>query len=241
MTDWNVHLYAFDDLDQVREAVATIPDGVDVYVCDGRYVDFRGDSNLTDGLDEFCADNRHCHYHAPDKDRLPFGDPTAAGELRSSVHEKAAWVNYEVLPQDEWTLKMDADERLTNFKVDLAHLKERWRYCPRIYRKREDECHIARLWQPRHWTVWIDDCLLPRDIFPRGYPLERLARVHLDPHYSAIRFAYREEMRDGDITIHNVGIDRPREYQERRVAHLQRLGRETRAEELADLLPDPDK
>lgn len=231
MADWNVHLYAYDDFDQVREAVASIPEGVTIHVLDGRYFDFDGEPDLTPGLREFCGANPDRRYHAPPEGDLPFGDPRYAPEFRSSVHEKAAWASYDILPQDEWTLKMDSDERLEAFDLDLTDLNDRVRYCPTIERVGEYDCHLGRLWKPMHWTFWIDDCPLPREVFPRDTPLHRLARVHLDDEYRSIRFAYRQTLGD-EVRIRNVGVDRPDDYQRRRVKHLERLGRKDRAAEL---------
>jgi hypothetical protein len=235
--DWNVHLYAYDDLEMVHKALDSLPHQVDVHVCDGRYMDFAGELPLTPKLESLCEKYHNVHYHAPDQDRLPFGDRNAPGELRSSVHEKAKWVNYEVLPQDEWTLKLDSDERLQKWDVDLEALEERVRYCPVINRV-DERIYVGRLWQPRHWTVWIDDCLLPREVISRDMALDRLARLHLNLEYRPVRFAYREHLEDNQIVIHNAGAERPAEYQQRRIGHLQRLGREDRAAELEDRLRD---
>jgi hypothetical protein len=148
------------------------------------------------------------------------------------------WINYEVLPQDEWTLKLDTDERLETIDVDFDDLNEQRRYCPTIQRKGEGECFISRLWQPRFWTYWIGDCPLPRKIFPRSSSVKRLARVHLDSEFRPLRFAYRQELPGDSLVIKNVGVDRPAEYQERRVAQLERIGRGDRAATVASLVDD---
>jgi hypothetical protein len=234
----NVHVICYDDVEMLRDCVASIPDGVDIHVCDGRYTSFDGDRDVTPAIERFATRHSDCRYHTPPADRLPFGhDVDAPLEHRPGVHAKAAWVNHEVLPQDEWTVKLDADERLEAIDVNVADLDDRRRYCPTIRRKGEGECFIARLWQPQYWTAWIDDCLLPREVFPRSTSLERLARVYLNREYRPLRFAYRQEL-PGDIVIKNVGVDRPTEYQGRRVKQLERIGRGDRAATVASLVDD---
>lgn len=241
MPTWNVHIHAFDDPDFCEAAIRTVPTDVDVHVCDGRYVDFAGERDLTPELEDICEEYGNAHYHAPSEDRLPFGhDSDAHARLRAPIYEKAKWVNYEILPQDEWTLKLDTDEQLIT--VDEDWLEEdadpSVKYAPAINRPDDPNGrpHITRLWQPSYWTVWIDDCLLPRDLFPRDMDLEYLHRGYTTPAYRPLGFAHRKETTA--ILIENGGQERPEEYQERRLEHLEHIGRDDRARELREYLYD---
>lgn len=236
MTDWNVHIHAYDDLDMLREAVESVPEGVPIHVFDGRYHTFPGERNATPEIRDFCTTHPDCTYHHPDHDDLPFGDPNTLGEWRSAVHEKAMWA-FELLPEHEWTLKLDTDERLNAFDTSLFDgLKPSGKYCPRIAMEDDPmgDVHIARLWQPRYWTPWIDDCLLPRDLLPRDVSLERLHTAW--EKYQMLRFVDRYEITE--IQIHNVGSDRSDDYLSRRTIHLQNIGRDDRAAAVTEMMGD---
>lgn len=231
MSDLNVHIYCYEDLEFLKDAVAQVPDGIPIHVCDGRYADFDGDYDLTPGAAEWCDDQPGVTYHAPPADRLPFGDPDDT-EHRRSVHEKSEWVNYEVLPQDEWTIKLDTDEEFTRFDAEyVPDLDPEIRY--RVYVDVDEDRHfyLTRLWQPQYWTVWVNDCLLPRDEVPRYTPVEEIAEKWYD---------HRNErrVRIEAIRIDNRGTDRPDDYLARRADQLEDIGREGRARQLRDNVLD---
>lgn len=232
MPDWYVRICAYDDLPECRQAIQSVPTGVPVHVCDGRYATFPGDYDLTPGLAEYCADRDHAHYHAPPADSLPFGHALdVPAEWRPGVHAKARWID-EVCPQDAWALKLDTDERLRTVDVDLDALDETVKYCPVVdlHEQHQQRVHVARLWVPDRWTRWIDDCLLPREIIPRDHPLECLQRIWRDDEWTALRFLRRS--RTKDVRIDNYGGERPAAYRERRAEHLRRIGRSDRWTEL---------
>lgn len=235
---WNVHIYCYGDLEMLTDAAESVPSHVPIHVFDGRYHSFPGDTNLTPGLEEFCDDHPDCIYYAPPPDRLPFGDPNTPGEWRSAVNEKAQWA-FEHLPESEWTLKLDADERLREINPEaFTDYNPHGKYCPVINMAGDPlgEVFIARIWQPRYWTPWINDCLLPRDILPRDASLERLHTAWYD--YPVLRFKDRYET--DAVHIENHGADRPRGYLERREEHLETIGREERAAEIREILDAND-
>lgn len=235
----NIRISAFGDLAECKQAIASIPDGITIHVCDGRYATFDGATDLTPGLEAFCDKRPDCVYHEPPEFRLPFGHEFIADgvplEWRPGVHAKARWID-RVVPQDEWTLKLDTDERLTRFNVTLDDLDREKRYAPviNLHGDTKENVHVARLWVPKHWTRWIDDCLLPRELFPRSTPLERLQKIWREDEFRVIRFMRLQETRR--IMIDNYGADRPADYQRRRVQHLNRIGRDDRWAELDDRL-----
>lgn len=225
---FNVRISAFDDLGECRQAVASVPDGIPIHIFDGRYCTFDGDYDLTPGLEAFCETQPDCTYHAPDADRLPFGhDLDVPTEWRPGNHAKARWINYEQLPPDEWSLKLDTDERLDRLELPDS-LDPRTRYSPEIvlHGDETERAHVERLWQPREWTCWIDDCLLPRAIFPRDTPLDILQRIWREDRYRVIRMIGWSRL--GTVRIDNYGAERDPAYQQRRVDHLRRIGRTDR-------------
>lgn len=225
----NVHIYIFDDLETLPQAVASVREvlgDVDIHVLDGRYELFDGETDLTPGLRGWCAGRANVHYHAPPESWLPFGhDVPNPPEHRPGNYAKAVWTFDEVLPPNEWTLKLDADEQLRRFDVDLDELTETTRYAPVIDRVgTDDRVHVARLFQPRHWTPWINDCLLPRALFPRQTtPLsvrQRLWRVDEFRAYRTVRLGFADK-----IEIANYDAERDVDWQARRTAHLDAIGR----------------
>lgn len=225
MTDGvlNVHMYLFDDLAMAKEAVASVPGGFPIHLVDGRYADFPGDYNLTPGAQSWAATQPDVTYHAPPDDLLPFGDPNNTAHRRST-HEKAKWVNYDVLPPAEWTLKLDSDERLVEFDWErVADLDpgRRWRIQIEVVGEPR-EWRLTRLWQPNYWTVWANDLLLPRSEVPRDTELERLQQLWNNQYH-------RGRGHFTEARIINYGVDRPQEYNERRVEHLHSIGRDQRA------------
>lgn len=231
----NVHIYAYDDLSLVERAVASVRDtlgDVPIHVLDGRYALFDGETDLTPGLVGWCT-GEGVIYHAPMRSRLPFGhDTDALPEYRPGVHAKAMWAFEHALPPDEWTLKMDADETLKRFDADLENLSAEGKYAPVIHRHGDTAgtSHITRLFKPTHWTPWINDTLLPRPLFPRDSALETLAAPYLQKEFRVVWHINRGHVRD--VEIDNHGADRPADYQHRRVAHLEAIGRDRRAEDV---------
>lgn len=225
MTD-RVHIWmpCFDDLGQLEAALAStadFDDVVDVTVVDGRYASFDGDHDLTPGAEEACDAYDHVTYTHPPE--LPIGRDTERGALlRSPQHEQAKWVNYEVLPQEEWALEMDTDERLEHVDVDaIADLDPRRKYTPQVLTPNGDQLKPAiRLYQPGYWTFWIDDVMFWRSFYPRDTPLEELFEAHV---YSVHRnTGYAGET--GAIRIRNLGAERPQDYRNRRGDQLEAMG-----------------
>lgn len=220
----NVHMYLFDDLGMAKEAISFLPEDIDIHLMDGRYTDFPGEYDLTPEAGDWASKRDNVIYHKPPEEKLPFGDPEDT-ENRRSVHEKARWVNEEALPEDEWTLKLDTDGFLTEFDPSVVEeLDEeiRWRIEVRI----EDEgrrFHLTRLWKPKYWTYWINDCLIPRSEVPRDTVLSELPDLWQE---------YKSERRKKleDWLIINRGTERADDYIERRVEHLESIGREGRAD-----------
>lgn len=219
----NVWIPCFDDLDQLKGAIeSTEPfaDRLQVHVIDGRYATFEGENDLTPGAKAACRRHDHVEYlHPPG---LPVGDPEAKPHLRSPQHEQATWVNYEVLPQDEWALEMDTDERLERLPTGaLDDLDPRRKYTPTVLTPDDEQLTPAiRLYQPRYWTFWIDDVMLWREYYPRSTPLPELFEAHVQTAHRNIGYAGEV----GGITIRNNGEERPSEYQERRADQLETMG-----------------
>lgn len=236
---WNVHICTFGDFAMVREAVDSVPNGVPIHVCDGRYASFDGRTDVTPGLETWCEDIDQVHYHAPSPTRLPFGhDLDAVPRARPCVHAKAQWMIHEVLPQDEWTLKLDSDERLERFDVDLTTLDEWTKYVPLVeMADGSGRVNVARLFMPAHWTAWIDDCLLPRSDYARTSSPEWMGLVY---EQGDVGFVNRERL-PWQIRITNHGDERSLAYQRRRADHLEWMGRETRAEAVRDRLDQADQ
>lgn len=179
VTDWNVHIMAYDDNEQLARALRSIPRHVPVHVFDGRYASFPGEYDTTPGMAGTCVASHieHIQYHRPHTDQLPFGHEYDDPTLRGGVHEKAKWALYETLPQDEWTLKLDTDERLVTFRERaLLGFDPKTRYRPGMRYPDGRDVVQARLVVPEHWSVWIDDTFLPRDEVPRDTPLADLKR-----------------------------------------------------------------
>lgn len=224
-----VYIGAFDDLEFCQEAVATVPDGTPVHIFDGRHADFPGEYDLTPGLADFCGGHPDCTYHRPPDDRLPFGSMDAPGDLRTPGYEKASWVFGE-LPQDTWCLKMDTDEQLVAFDIDLSECDENVKIAPKIDFVGQRKAQITRLIQPQYWTPWIGDCFLPREIFPRGTPVEALKTAYSSDDYRFLKFVRRVET--DAVTIFNRGPSRPESYQRRRLEQLEHRGRDNRWDDL---------
>lgn len=233
MPELNIWMPCFDDLDQLKEAIAStaeFSDDITVYVVDGRYETFDGDADLTDGAEEFCATLDHVEYAPPPS--LPLGDPEAHKFLRSPQHEQAKFVNYELLPQGEWAMEMDTDERLETLDADaLSELKPRRKYTPEVLTPGGEQLWPAiRLYQPEHWTVWIDDVMFWKEYYPRSTPIDDLFDAHMNTKHRNTGYGGETDA----IRLRNHGADRPEEYQNRRADQLERMGSGPAAQAVRD-------
>lgn len=219
----NVWVPCYDDLDQLKKALASTEkyaDEIDVYVVDGRYAAFEGDDPLTPGAKAHCNQYDHVEYTHPPA--VPIGDPEADELVRSPQHEQAKFVNYELLPEGEWALEMDTDERLEYLDLDtLADLNPRRKYTPQVLTQDGEQLMPAiRLYQPQHWTFWIDDVMFWREYYPRSLSVDRLFSAHMGTAHRNTGYAGETEA----ITLRNYGDERGDEYQERRAQHLEAMG-----------------
>lgn len=233
MSRLNVWVPCYDDLDQLREALASTEpyaDDIHVYVVDGRYATFEGQTTLTPGADGYCRRYDHITYTHPPE--LPVGDPDVDSVLRSPQHEQARWVNYELLPEDEWALEMDTDERLEHLDLDaLGELNEARKYTPEVLTTTDERLHPAiRLYQPRYWTFWIDDVMFWREFYPRSTPVGDLFEAHVRTAHRNVGYAGKTDA----ITIRNHGDKRPQEYQQRRADQLDSMGSRLAAQAVRD-------
>lgn len=221
---FNIHIYCYGDLPQLKEAVYTIPDDVKVHVFDGRYIDFEGNSDLTPGAREWCGLQGNVIYHRPPDSMLPFGK-YGSSDHRYSQHEKGCWANYLVLPSDQWTLQMDTDERLIRLNRDIFDdFQDEFRYRPSIPTDDGRNVTQPRIWKPKYWTLWIDDTAIPRDKVSRDTPLEELRKE-----WHNHRGVHMEHIDEEKLLIENYGMARPEDYNRRRVDHLKDINREHRA------------
>lgn len=229
MATWAVYVKTYDDLDLLKGCVESVPDGVPVYVLDGRYADFPGESLRTPETEGWCESQPDVAYHTPPDDRLPWGHEHVDEEphLRWPIHEQAKFANYDMLPQDEWILHLDADERLEHIDTSVFdRLDPKWKYAPYIDSLAERNLMVPRVYQPQHWTFWIAGVMYPREFWPRDTPAEKLFQLHMASltHQSINRGQLPEAIR-----IHNVGEGRPPDYHERRADQLETMGRHDRA------------
>lgn len=226
---FNIHIYIYDDLPMLKEAVGTIPDDIRIHVFDGRYADYPGETDLTPGAEEWCGSRGNITYHRPDSSRLPFGQGGSSAN-RASQHEKGCWANYDVLPEDQWSLQMDTDERLVRLDREVFEdLKDDYRYRPPIPIDDGRTVTQPRIWKPKYWTLWIDDCAIPRDKVHRNTNLDEL-----EEKWRRYRGEKSEHLSDEDILIENVGMSRPDEYKLRRVVQLYTIERPHRALQVID-------
>lgn len=248
MATLNIWIPCYDDLDQLKGALASLEplfDGehdVTVYVVDGRYANFPGETNVTPGARDHCEHRRArrhpVEYHTPPD--LPLGEPDVPDKWRSPQHEQAKWVNYELLPQDEWAMEMDTDERLE--EADLSVLrnengqlgtkaKETYQWSPKVLTMDDEQLLPAiRIYKPRYWTFWIDDVLFWREHYPRDTPLEKIVTTHATSSHRNTNYGGVLE----EIVLRNLGQERPADYQERRAGQLETMGAEAAAEAVRD-------
>lgn len=222
--EFTFHIPIFDDLIELRRAVETVPSDVKVHVLDGRYCDFPGNYDVTPGAAEFCDGYDNLVYHRPPDDLLPFGDPKIPISYRDSIHKKAEWMYYDVLPQDQWTVHMDSDERLIYMDRSVfSRLQDDDFLSPRMYIRKgnaRNETQTAsiettpRIFKPKFWTFWVDDLAVPRHQCPRGLGSEETKRVYQESN----RWEYTRNTRS--VVFENLGNTRPEGYLEKRTGQL---------------------
>lgn len=230
MTDETLNIWVpfYDDLDQLKQMVATVPSDSHVYAVDGRHASFPGSSDLTDGAKDWCDEKPTVTYCAPSEGRLPWGHSYDDPNLRGPQYEKARFANYEVLPGDEWVLKLDTDERVVAFDTGvLDRLDPMLKYSPPIDVLMWRGYHPTRLYVPEHWTFWLADQFYPRDFYPRDTPVEQLIHAAAETNHSAVNLG---GFVDGAY-IENVGEERDSGYQDRRAEQLETIGRVSRAQQ----------
>lgn len=242
MTDLNVYVPMWSDLDMLKGLVPTLPDAT-VYVVDGRYADFPGDEVRTPGAREWCEDQSGVEYVTPPDDLLPWGHEAHEAEpfLRHPGHEQAVWVNHEFLPQDEWVIHIDTDERVEAFDraAVFNRVRDDHKYVPYVDTLDERDIGVPRLYKPKYWTFWIGGVFYPRDLIPRDTPLVDLFRYHTETNYQLSNRAPPAKPGIYDcIRLRNVGADRPADYHERRAAQLETMGRPERANDYREMATD---
>lgn len=231
----NVWIPCYDDLDQLREAIwstVAFEGSVDVYVVDGRYATFPGETDTTPGADEFCEGFDHVTYTTPprlpinatDEERFRLSNACdyPPKYLRLPQHEQAKWVNYQLLPENEWALEMDTDERLKSVEFDgLESLDPQKKYVPTVWQPDGTQLTLPiRLYQPRWWTFWIDDVMFWRQWYPRDTPVEDIFNAHRHSSHRGTNYGGVT----GVIEMENMGTERDQEYQERRAVQLEEMG-----------------
>lgn len=214
----------------LREAIESVPESARrIYVVDGRYATFDGETDLTPGAADLAAEFERAEYVEPDPDQLPFGHDRPSGTpVRWPVHLKQRWVFEDVLPQDEWVLKMDTDERVETIDAELfERLPRRWKAAPRVDTLWERGVAQPRIYVPEYWTYWLADVAFPRYLYPRGTDAETLYEA--EQHYDMA--PVRNVGSTPAVQLRNVGDDRPEDYRERRADQLDVMGRHGRAAE----------
>lgn len=233
--EWNAHIYLYNDAEFLRDAITSLPNDITIYVLDGRYELFE----QTNGCDwtpeaaEYCRRHPQVEYHNP-RDHYPWGNHLPnPPEHRPGNHAKARYMYRHVLPDDEWTLKLDADETLASFDLDFGEYRECDRLAPQITGYEARDLHVTRICKPGYWTPWINDCLLPRALFPRDTtPLSVRARFYTVDEFRAMRFLRLSTTRR--VVIENRQGERGDAWHASRVAHLESIGRGDRARELRE-------
>jgi hypothetical protein len=238
MARWSAYVKTYGDLELLKGCIASIPSEIEVFVVDGRYADFPGDTLRTPGCEEWCSDKQNVTYCTPDDGLLPWGHEEYEDKPlhRIPIHEQAKWANHERLPQDQWVLHMDADERLEQFDPSVLDvLDDRQKGVPYIDSLAERGMAVPRLYKPKHWTFWIAGVMYPREFWPRDTPVEKLQELHLR---SMTHQAINREKVYPYIRIHNRGDERDPEYHESRADQLEMMGRHDRAKEYREMVSE---
>lgn len=231
--DLNVLIMAYDDLEQLRQAVSTIPENIDVYVVDGRYDNFEGDSIYTEEIESWASNIDRVKYYKPDRDILFGADLNINDKYRPGVTQKGQLGIHEVVPQEEWLLRLDTDERITHFDFNEAELNKHWKYCIEVNMVGEEYTqYLPRVIYPKFWTVWTDDIYIPRKQYPRDTDIKKLYEIHKDQ--TDIISGSRRRL--DTIKVDHCGVDRDADYLSRRADHLSTIERYNRANEYKDIL-----
>ncbi len=208
MPELQVVINHYGEADMLREAldsVTTVVPEASVLVLDGRYANFYyGEDDTTRGSEDLCRLYEGVSYRSPPDDALPFGEGLSG---RRPIYDKAEWVWYEQADAGTWSLKLDDDERLRRFDVDLSNLDRREKHVATIGMP-DDVITIPRLWVPEEWTFFVDDLCFPRDEFPRSLSFEAL-RDDLGPEATWTRVGYTTA---DDVQIVNRGENRSTAY-----------------------------
>lgn len=227
MSDWQVFIHCFEDADLLEGALESLPETIPIYVVDGRYATFSGDRDVTPDAPAVCDSYDNVTYHRPPADRLPWGHEHADADPANR------WPQYcemqyslSIIDESRWTLKMDTDERLQRFAVDLDGLDPREKVHTTVLLEDHafeditgDRAYIPRLFVPEQWTFWTDDVFVPREDVPpdAGAPTVK-AFAHAGGNYKRVNLMHRDE-----IVIENIGHERPDDYLSRRDAQLEKL------------------
>lgn len=203
-------------LDSILDVLPETP----VHVVDGRHANFPADWDTTPATQDLIHKYPpHIQYHRPPWEILPFGKGRARG--RYPNHMKAKYVWYHVVPQACWALKIDADERLKTFDVDLEGLDPQTKYTALIEME-PGPIENARLWVPHEWTFYMDDIPAPRKKVQRDVDFDVLhERVGPSLTWSNVS---RELSETEAIYIQNLGHERAEAYTERRKAQKATCG-----------------
>lgn len=216
MADLNVHTRAYGDLPEIKRLVASVDPNVPIHVFDGRWESFPQitGEDYTPGLREWCETKENVTYHRPPENRLPFGHEYEMSEKRPDQYCEAQWIEHEVLPQDEWTLRLDSDEVLIRMNLDLDALDPGFRYQP-VSTYQDGRGTTPRLWIPEKWTFLWTAQMVPRDMISRDAGLDEIYAVEQ-------QYDRRHNRKtDDSFEIVNLGLDRETEYLSARLNHMQ--------------------
>lgn len=241
MPDIQVYLTFFDDLDMAVRCLESLPDDgrLTVYAVDGRFEGFPGEYDVTpgaaDAIEAVDAATDAAVVYAPAPEaRRPWGsDRNLEPIYRYDQVAEAQWVNYELLDQETWTVKLDADEVVAGFEIDwFDTLAVREQYTPVVVTADDSPMYPSRVYVPGHWTFWIPDVMFPRELYPRSTPVEELAEVQFTTQHNTISHGGIFK----GVKIVNYGGERPADYQDRRASHLQSMHRTARAAEYREMV-----
>lgn len=230
----NIAIPFYSELELFKRCVRSIPDHLDIYAFDGRWQTFPGDTDVTPGAETWCAEQPNVKYFAPPEHRRPWGSDRDDWHpaTRYDQTAEARFMHYEILPEDEWVLKLDADETLERYDDVFEQLNPNLKYTPVVMTTDGEPLYPDRIYVPEHWTFWLDDCFFPRDFYPRDTPVEDLALAQQETLHKR---AHQGGTVDA-IAIVNHGADRSEGYQQRRADHLEAMHRTARADEYRRML-----
>lgn len=236
----NIHIHCYGDY-IVKDAIRSVPPDLATHVLDGRIAGFPqlNDSDLTPGLESWCADYPDVKYHAPPEHRLPFGDPDSIDpNHRTDRYDKGTWAQYDVLPSDEWTFKLDADEYIVEFQIDRDLIPGK-RYFPHIKFYGPEQPILPRLWIPKYWTFYTSDCAVPREAVPRDLsPSDTRAAASIWLDNDGPAKDDPEQFKLPNVKVVNDMSRYSDEYVNARATHLQRTGDPERAAKYSESVSD---